>query len=68
MAYVQDIGKNIIIVRNRNKSSDGDIFLFDKSGKGLRKINHQGPGVGKYKFLMQITLDEENDELFINDH
>lgn len=68
MAYVQDIGKNIIIVRNRNKSSDGDIFLFDKSGKGLRKINHQGPGVGEYKFLMQITLDEENDELFINDH
>ena len=37
---VLDIGKEIIVVRNR--VSDGDIFLFDRNGKGLRKINRRG--------------------------
>lgn len=68
MAYLQAIGKDMIIVRNRNRSSDGDIFIFDKKGKGIRKINHQGASPEEYSFLLGITLDEENSELFINDH
>ena len=32
MAHVQDIGEDVIIVRNRNRSSDGNIFIFDKKG------------------------------------
>ena len=33
---VKAIGKNIIIVTNW--INDGDIFIFDRSGKGIRKL------------------------------
>ncbi len=68
MAHVQDIGEDVIILRNRNRSSDGNIFIFDKKGKGLRKINRQGPGDEEYTFLLKAFLDEDNNELFVNDH
>ena len=68
MAHVQDIGEDVIIVRNRNRSSDGNIFFFDKKGKGLRKINRQGAGGEEYTFLLKVILDEDNNELFVNDH
>lgn len=68
MAHVQDIVEDVIIVRNRNRSSDGNIFIFDKKGKGLRKINRQGPGDEEYTFLLKAFLDEDNNELFVNDH
>ena len=68
MAHVQDISKDVIIVRNRNRSSDGNIYFFDKKGKGLRKINRQGPGGEEYTFLLKVILDEDNNELFVNDH
>ena len=44
MGYMQDISKDMIIVRNLKLSSDGDIFIFDRKGKGFRKINRQGSG------------------------
>ena len=68
MAHVQDIGEDVIILRNRNRSSDGNIFIFNKKGKGLRKINRQGPGDEEYTFLLKAFLDEDNNELFVNDH
>ena len=68
MGWLHAIGKEIIIVRNRNRSSDGDIFIFDRNGKGLRKINRLGQGNEEYVFLLGITLDEDNNEIFVNDH
>jgi hypothetical protein len=68
-AYVQDLGKDVIIVRNRNRSSDGDIFFFDRNnGKSLKKINRQGQGPEEYVFLLKVIIDEDNDEIFVNDH
>ena len=66
--WVHAIGKKIIVVRNRNRASDGDIFIFDRNGKGLRKINRLGGGNEEYTFLLGITLDEDNNEIFVNDH
>jgi hypothetical protein len=66
--WVHAIGKEVIVVRNRNRNTDGDILLFDRKGKGLRKINHLGGGGEEYQFLLGITLDEENNEIFVNDH
>ena len=44
---VKDVGKKCLLVTNRN--NDGDIFIFDrKTGKGVRKINRQGPGAEEY--------------------
>ncbi|WP_293667504.1 6-bladed beta-propeller [uncultured Parabacteroides sp.] len=68
MGWVHAIGKKVIIVRNRNRNTDGDIFIFDRNGKGVRKINRLGQSAEEYQFLLGITLDEDNDEIFVNDH
>jgi len=63
---VRDVGKNILIITNLN--FDGDIFIFDRrTGKGIRKINRYGQGGEEYTFILGITLDEDNNEMFIND-
>lgn len=60
------VGNNIIIATNFNFS--GDIFLFDRKGKALKKINHKGPSDKEYTgFISRIVLDDENGEIFVND-
>ncbi len=61
---VQDIGKKTILVTNQD---DGDIFVYDRTGKALRKINRKGQGGEEYISCFTITLDEDNEEMFIND-
>ena len=61
---VQDVGKEYLLVKNRN--NDGDIFIFDrKTGKGVRKINRQGQGAEEYTRINGMILDESNDEIFV---
>jgi hypothetical protein len=64
--HIQDIGKDIIVVRNRN--NDGDIFIFDRNGKALKKINRKGQGGEEYTGILGITLDEDSGEMFVNDY
>lgn len=59
------LGKNRIIIRNYPE--DGDIFIFDRSGKALKKINNRGQGAEEYNVYRQIVLDEDKGELFVND-
>jgi len=63
---VMGIGKEVIVIRNQ--ISDGDIFLFERNGKGLRKFNRLGQGGGDYTSITGIVLDEDNGEIFVNDH
>ena len=63
---VRAIGKDIIIVTNSNQINDGDIFFFDRAGKGLRKINRKGNSSEEYTNILGITLDEDNGEMFVN--
>ena len=59
-----DISEKFIIVKNN--TNDGNIFIFDrKTGKAIRKINRLGQGVEEYPGIAGITLDEENNELFV---
>ena len=61
---VQDVGKEYLLVKNRN--NDGEIFIFDrKTGKGLRKINRQGQGAEEYTRINGMILDESNSEIFV---
>ena len=60
---IMHIGKEIILVRNR--SSDGNIFVFDKNGTGLRVINRRGLGPEEYPNLMIAYLDEDNNEMYV---
>ena len=62
---IQSIGKNIIAVRNVGIDMTGDIFLFDRKGQGLRKINRKGQGPGEYQIPGNIVLDEDNNEMFV---
>ena len=64
--YVNAIGEKYIIVTNYR--NDGDIFVYDRNGKAIRKINRKGQGGEEYISCSGITLDEENEELFVNDH
>ncbi|MCD7849475.1 MAG: 6-bladed beta-propeller [Parabacteroides sp.] len=63
--YVRAVGRHYIIVTNRD--NDGNIYIFDRSGKALRKINRKGQGGEEYSRSSRIVLDENNDEIFIND-
>ena len=51
----------------KNSSNDGNIYLFDRTGKGVRVINHKGNGPGEYTNCNDVLLDEVNGELFISD-
>lgn len=62
---VRDVGKEYILVTNRN--NNGDILIFDrKNGKGIRKINRQGQGPEEYVRPNGIILDEANGEIFVH--
>lgn len=63
---VKAIGKDIILTTNQG--NDGDIFVFDRTGKGLRKINRFGQGGEEYSQVTEIVLDENNNEMFVKDH
>ena len=59
------IGKEIIAVKNIVR--DGDIFIYNRNGKALRKINRMGQGGEEYISINSIMLDEDKEEMFVND-
>ena len=61
---VMAVGKEMILVKNN--MNDGDIFIYDRTGKALRKINRKGEGGEEYLFLNEIVLDEDRNEIFVN--
>lgn len=63
---VQAIGKEIIVVINR--TGDGNIYVYDRTGKALRKINRKGQGGEEYTYITKIILDEDNNEILVHDH
>jgi hypothetical protein len=64
--FVQDIGKKFILVRNR--INDGDIFVYDRTGKAIRKINRKGQGDEEYVNILGVILDEDNNEIYVHTH
>ena len=64
---VLDIGKELMLVKNENRINDGNIYVYNRTGKAIRKINRKGQGGEEYISIFSITLDEESEEMFIND-
>ncbi|MDR2913849.1 MAG: 6-bladed beta-propeller [Tannerella sp.] len=64
--FVQDIGKEIIIVKNR--IDDGNIYVYSRTGKALWKINRKGQGNEEYSYIFGIILDEDNKEIYVHNH
>jgi cytochrome oxidase Cu insertion factor (SCO1/SenC/PrrC family) len=65
---VRDIGREVILVTNRTYIHDGNIFIYDRTGKALRKINRQGQGGEEYINILGMILDENRDEIYVNTH
>lgn len=62
---VRAVSNNLLIITN--KKNDGDIFVYDRSGKALRIINRRGQGGEEYNSISSVILDENRNELFICD-
>jgi len=63
---VMVIGKEIMLLRNWN--GDGNIFIYDRKGKAVRKINRKGDGGQEYIYNYEVFLDEDKGEIFVNDN
>lgn len=63
--FVKAIGKDIIVVKN-SRILDGNVFIFDRKGKGIRKINRKGQSGEEYTFTTDIYLDEEEGEIYVS--
>jgi len=63
---VQDIGNKFIIVTN-GKTRNGDIFIYSRTGRALRKINRKGLSGEEYTGFLRIILDEDKNEIYVND-
>jgi hypothetical protein len=64
--WILAVGEDIILVRN--SINDGNIMVFDRTGKGLRTINRMGQGSEEYTvYNVNIVLDEDNNEMFVSD-
>ena len=50
----------------QNFNNDGNIFIFDRKGKALKRINRKGQGNEEYSSYSRIILDEEKEEIFVN--
>ena len=61
---VMTVGNEIMIVKNN--VNDGDLFIYDRTGKGIRKFNRKGQGGEEYSSLSEVVLDEERNEIFVN--
>jgi hypothetical protein len=67
-AHIQAIGEDIMLFRNAiRRASNGDIFVFDRKGKALRKINRVGQSGEEYTNIHEIVLDEDKGEMFVSD-
>jgi hypothetical protein len=46
---------------------EGSIFIFDRRGKFLTKINRRGGSGEEYAWISQASFDEVTEELYVND-
>lgn len=65
--HIQYIGDNYMIFKNLGRMA-GEIFIFDRQGKAVRKINRLGQSGEEYLNILGIDYDEQADELFVNSH
>ena len=51
----------------KNIINDGDIFIFDRNSKGLRKFNRKGQGSEEYIFNLSAFVDDNSGEIYIDE-
>ena len=61
VAYVDD---SMIIWVNQRA---GDILIFSRTGKALKRINRRGQSGEEYQGISNLAVDKQNNELYVND-
>lgn len=65
-SIVLDIGKEFMLVKNR--INDGNIFVYNRLGKAIRKINCKGQLKGKLKEIAATLNEESNPVIMLIKH
>lgn len=52
----------------RNMVNDGNIFIHDRSGKGISKVNRRGQSGEEYASTVGVVIDEISNEMYVNSH
>lgn len=63
--FVLDITSDYIFAKNFRWN--GELFVYDRNGKAIKKIKKPGQGPGEYTFILKVVYDEENKELYVAD-
>jgi hypothetical protein len=56
--------ESIILILNRK---EGEILIYNRQGKALKKIKRLGQGGEEYSKLNDITYDKQRKEIYVND-
>ena len=52
----------------RNMVNDGNIYIHDRSGKAISKINRRGQSGEEYASTVGVVIDGAKEELYVNSH
>jgi len=59
---VKYLSDKYCVIINRER---GDVFVFNLDGKCVGNFNHQDPGPYGYRYIADIVVDEDAEEIFI---
>ncbi len=60
---IRYVGDSLIFFQNKK---DGNIFLFNRDGRTLKKINHKGSGPEEYSGISYMMYDPDMEEVYVN--
>jgi hypothetical protein len=71
--YVTSLNANVLKISSNYIASEnfpfgGDLVLYDRNGKFIRKIAQKGDGPGEYKSIRDVAIDEENALIYVLSH
>jgi hypothetical protein len=64
---IKYIDNDYILFVNNIVFGDGNMFIFDGSGKIISKINHKGQGPEEYRHASRVVFDKEKQEVYVSD-
>jgi hypothetical protein len=64
MYYQYELANNLLYLSIK----DIGILTFNQNGKVRNKIGNIGRGPGEYKFFMNFTVDEQNENIYVLDY
>jgi hypothetical protein len=64
LPFLNYISDNYIVVWEEL----GNIFIFNRNGEIIKRINNRGLGPGEYSIIRSLVFDEKTEEIFVYDY